>query len=189
MRVINQGKSLFACNDAKGECGSGAHNRSKVFTSQDVLELGLKLAQTHNASTAASGASADLWIGKYLLAYSCSPSDTRLVLGQITELINFLNADFCQILSVKQLACLLGYSRSHFTRLFKNSFGVPPATFLVYRRLEQACWAMGNTHSRLTDIALQFGFCDQSHFCRSFKREVGLSPNAWRSGQSGPQPG
>jgi AraC family transcriptional regulator len=39
---------------------------------------------------------------------------------------------------------------------------------------------MLNSDFSLTQIALEIGMCDQAHFCRTFRRVVGINPNAWR---------
>jgi AraC-like DNA-binding protein len=39
---------------------------------------------------------------------------------------------------------------------------------------------MLNSDFSLTQIALEIGMCDQAHFCRTFRRIVGINPNAWR---------
>jgi AraC family transcriptional regulator len=37
------------------------------------------------------------------------------------------------------------------------------------------------TDSPIVDIALATGFCDQAHFCRTFKRLTGMNPSELRS--------
>jgi AraC-like DNA-binding protein len=39
-------------------------------------------------------------------------------------------------------------------------------------------------HLPLSEIALECGFVDQSHFSRVFVRRVGVGPRAWRRGVS-----
>ena len=39
---------------------------------------------------------------------------------------------------------------------------------------------MANSDMALVDIALDVGFCSQSHFTEAFRRIVGLSPGQWR---------
>lgn len=154
-----------------------------VVTAQEVLQLGLEAAQRRCAAQPTYTRRPGVWLGNCLLSPASLPSDSYFALWQIRKLIEFLNTDVRPMLAVEQLAQVVGHSRSHFTRIFKHSFGVSPAMFLMYRRLEKVRWTMRNSHLRLTDIALEFGFCDQSHFCRSFKRQTGISPRAWRYGQ------
>ncbi|WP_460043079.1 helix-turn-helix transcriptional regulator [Pseudomonas sp. S2_H01] len=182
MSEVNQGEGVVVRYDVGGASAAVTSCKPTSVTSQEVLELGLKLAQTYSRVTPDRGSYPRVWLGNYLLNHFRSTSDNYLVVWQVKKIIAFLNAAVYPVLTVEQLASVLGYSRSHFTRAFRSSFGVPPATFLMYRRLEQVRWVMLHSHLKLTDIAFQFGFCDQSHFCRWFKREAGISPRAWRSG-------
>jgi AraC family transcriptional regulator len=47
-------------------------------------------------------------------------------------------------------------------------------------RIEYACNELATTESPIVDIALSAGFCDQSHFTRTFKRLTGLVPSQYR---------
>ena len=181
MSELSQGEGRVVRYDNGGARAAVTSCRPTSVTSQEVLELGLKLAQRYSRATLGEGSYPRLWLGNYLLNHFRSTSDNYLVVWQVKKLIGFLNTAVNPVLTVEQLASVLGYSRSHFTRAFRSLFGVPPATFLMYRRLEQVRWVMLHSHLKLTDIAFQFGFCDQSHFCRWFKREAGISPRAWRS--------
>lgn len=78
------------------------------------------------------------------------------------------------------LAAMLGLSVSHFSRAFKQTFGVPPRVYIVRRRIVAACAAMLTTDEPLTRIAHAHGFCDQSHFSRAFQLETGVAPQMWR---------
>jgi AraC family transcriptional regulator len=83
-------------------------------------------------------------------------------------------------LPVDKLARQLSLSASHFTRAFRETFAVPPHTYIVRSRLEMAQQLMLSTGDALSQIALACGFADQSHFSKAFRRGVGESPNAWR---------
>jgi AraC-like DNA-binding protein len=83
-------------------------------------------------------------------------------------------------LSLEQVAQECGLSTSHFARAFRQSTGVAPHRWLVQRRVEAAKELLRNRDLALTDVALQCGFADQSHFTRTFTRTVGSSPGTWR---------
>src|SRR5262249_24813659 len=83
-------------------------------------------------------------------------------------------------LATRELAALVSFSRSHFSRAFKRSLGLPPMAYVAKRRVERAKLMMISTGEQLTEIALACGFADQSHLIRSFRRVVGMSPGLWR---------
>lgn len=65
-------------------------------------------------------------------------------------------------------------------RLFEEHVGVSPR---MYKRICQfhAAFQQLNNHrfSKLSDIAYQYGFSDQSHFTRVFKEFTGLTPTGY----------
>ena len=64
--------------------------------------------------------------------------------------------------------------------MFKQSFGITPLAYVAHKRIEAARAMMCTTDEPLTHIAHAHGFCDQSHFSRTFRREIGMSPQSWR---------
>jgi AraC-like DNA-binding protein len=84
---------------------------------------------------------------------------------------------------IEGLAGTLGYSLSHFFRLFRRSFGMPPHRYVMHRRISLAQELLTQTNLDLACIALKCGFADQSHLCRNFHRIIGLPPGAFRMRQ------
>jgi AraC family transcriptional regulator len=83
-------------------------------------------------------------------------------------------------IGIRELAGNVGYSPSHFCRLFKRLFGTTPHSYVMGRRLALAQRLITTTSLCLTEIALQAGFADHSHLCRNFRRFAGLAPRAFR---------
>ena len=71
-------------------------------------------------------------------------------------------------------------SVSHFTRSFKETFGISTHQWLIQRRIEHAQQLLRQTTTPIVDIAMRSGFGDQAAFTRTFRQVVGLSPGRWR---------
>ena len=99
---------------------------------------------------------------------------------QIQRLDSFIDQHLDNPIRTPQLAAILNLSVSHFSHAFKQALGVAPLAYVARRRIESARKVMLSSPSSLTEIALGHGFCDQSHFSRTFRRETGLSPKMWR---------
>ena len=52
--------------------------------------------------------------------------------------------------------------------------------YIMQRRVGRAQELMLTSQLPLSQVALECGMSDQCHFCRVFRRVVGISPNAWR---------
>ncbi len=85
-----------------------------------------------------------------------------------------------ETLRLDDVARLAGLSRSHFSRCFRNSFGVSFVRFVAGRRVARAAQLLLAGEQALSEIALVCGFADQSHFTRVFGQVTGESPMAWR---------
>jgi AraC family transcriptional regulator len=85
----------------------------------------------------------------------------------------------------KDLAALVELSSFHFCRAFRDSFGESPHAYVTRRRIERAQGFMLTTNTSLSQIAMDCGLADQSHFNRLFRRFVGESPGAWRRARAG----
>jgi AraC family transcriptional regulator len=84
---------------------------------------------------------------------------------------------------VCDLSALVGRTEAHFSRAFKQSFGVAPHAYLLRRRVELASRLMIQSSTPLSEIALKCGFNDQAHLCKRFRQHTGATPAAWRRAQ------
>ncbi|HPN85064.1 MAG TPA: AraC family transcriptional regulator [Victivallales bacterium] len=85
-------------------------------------------------------------------------------------------------ISVDTLAEIAGYSRYHFSRIFKKHMGAPPAEFVNNLRLKQAILLLQTERLSIKEISERCGFRNISYFCQAFKREFGMSPGKFKSG-------
>jgi AraC-like DNA-binding protein len=85
-----------------------------------------------------------------------------------------------QHIELCDLAELTGLSPCHFSRAFKQSMGMPPHRYLMSRRVVEAARLIETTQMPMSEIALEVGFADQSHFTRVFTAQIGESPRRFR---------
>ncbi|MBA2488165.1 MAG: helix-turn-helix transcriptional regulator [Chloroflexi bacterium] len=77
-----------------------------------------------------------------------------------------------------ELATLTGLSKYHMVRSFRGEVGMTPHAYHVAGRVMRAKDELRRGR-RVAEVALQFGFADQSHFTRHFGRIVGISPSVF----------
>ena len=94
---------------------------------------------------------------------------------------DYVEAHLDEDLSLTMLADIACLSPYHFSRSFKEAAGVGPQRYVIQRRVERAKRLMRQTHQPLALIALEAGFGDQSHFTIAFRREIGVTPGAFRA--------
>jgi AraC-like DNA-binding protein len=94
----------------------------------------------------------------------------------LVEVHRIVCRDFREPLSVSKLAKSVGKHPVYLARVFKKQFGSDIKTYRDKLRLGYAFARKLNEDSRLTEIAHDSGFADQSHFNRKFKGVFGDSP-------------
>lgn len=96
------------------------------------------------------------------------------------DLQAYMNRNFRFNVTLERFAYLTGRSLSAFKRDFKKIFLDTPSRWLVQKRLQEAYFLLSNKDSRPSDIYLELGFEDLSHFSFAFKRKYGLNPSELR---------
>lgn len=103
-----------------------------------------------------------------------------LVAWQVGRVKSYIAANLAEPITIEDLAARTGLSASYFSRAFRVTFGEAPYVHVLRRRIERACDLMLATDDPLSQIAIDCGLADQSHFTRLFRRFLGTTPHAWR---------
>ena len=82
--------------------------------------------------------------------------------------------------TVADIAALSYYSEPHLYRLCKARFGMGPKQVIRQLRIERAKQLLSHTDWSLAELAQRLGFSDQFNFSNRFKKDVGISPMAFR---------
>ena len=93
-----------------------------------------------------------------------------------------MEANFRHSLPLNAFAKMCHRSLSSFKREFRRVYGITPAKWLIGRRLQCAAQMLRTTSMSITEIALECGFEEPSHFSRTFKTKFGSVPH--RSSQT-----
>lgn len=109
-----------------------------------------------------------------------SNSDIKNLLFDFSEphkidLKEFMNRNFMFNVSIEAFARLTGRSLSGFKRDFNKIFNMTPKQWLKERRLKEAYYLIKNKDKRPSDIYLDLGFENLSHFYFSFKQKFGVT--------------
>ncbi|MGP8308504.1 AraC family transcriptional regulator [Vibrio sp. YIC-376] len=84
--------------------------------------------------------------------------------------------DFPQTdVSLEELSKLAALSPFHLLREFQKQFGFPPHAFQIQQRLRMAKKLL-KQGGKISDVAQECGFHDQSHLHRHFKKAIGVTP-------------
>lgn len=98
-------------------------------------------------------------------------------LGRARDL---LHARFLERFGTAEVAREVGVHPVHLARVFRTHHGTTIGAYVRGLRLDWAAGRLARTGEPLSDIALEAGFSDQSHFTRAFKRHHGTTPDRFR---------
>lgn len=101
----------------------------------------------------------------------------------LSPIRNYLMANLSKSHTINYLAKRAGMSRFHFIRKYCQDTGLTPIQDLLQLRVEAACNLLITTKMPLKQIAQETGFCDEFYFSRTFRKHLGTTPGAFRSGR------
>ncbi|MEO5587099.1 MAG: methylated-DNA--[protein]-cysteine S-methyltransferase [Novosphingobium sp.] len=86
--------------------------------------------------------------------------------------------------SLDRLAEAVGYSPTHFQKVFKRAIGLSPAAFMRAVRLERAADAL-SAGETVTAAIYDAGYSAPSRFYAAGGERLGMTPSAWAAGGAG----
>ncbi|HTJ51647.1 MAG TPA: AraC family transcriptional regulator [Cyclobacteriaceae bacterium] len=93
------------------------------------------------------------------------------------NLEEFMQHNFHFNVSLNRLAYLSGRSLATFKRDFEKVFHTSPSRWLQQKRLQEAYYQIKEKGKKASDVYLEVGFEDLSHFSYAFKNAFGHSPS------------
>ncbi len=99
---------------------------------------------------------------------------------QVSRAIEYVGNHFSTPIRIKDLADVCNMSETHFRRLFVESMGVSPGSYINQVRIRAACEKLRKTKESVADIAESCGFSCLSTFNRNFQKYSGMTPNELR---------
>ena len=99
--------------------------------------------------------------------------------------VHYASSLFCRAphaTTVSQVIDKIGLSQRRFIELFRNQIGITPKAFCRVRRFQRVLQSVHRTRSvDWTDVALDCGYYDQSHFIHDFQAFSGFTPTVYHA--------
>ena len=99
----------------------------------------------------------------------------------IRDAYQYMDKHFCESCTLKEIADHVHLSANHLHTVFLHSEGMTPYEYVTQKRIERAKTLILLGESSLAQIALETGFCSQSHFAAVFKKSTGQTPARYRN--------
>lgn len=98
----------------------------------------------------------------------------------LRNVLSFIEENLGHELSLRAVAQVAGLSVSHFKALFRESVGQSVHRYLIRRRVERAAELLRERALPIGQVALEVGFCHQSHLAMHMRKLLGVSPSQVR---------
>lgn len=102
---------------------------------------------------------------------------------RLHKVFEFIELNFHQNISLKEVAQAVGYSSAYLTDLVRKITGKTVNNWIIERRLAQAGILLLETNNSVDDIALKVGYQNINHFYCQFRNYYKNTPRAWKEEQ------
>lgn len=109
-----------------------------------------------------------------------NPSKKKEYMETIMTACNYINENFTKAISLDDAADITGFSKFHFSRIFKQCMNMTFYEYLNNKRVSKAEELLAKSEYTVLDIALSSGFSSLSAFNRTFKSLKNCSPSEYR---------
>ncbi|MGN0507199.1 MAG: AraC family transcriptional regulator [Lachnospiraceae bacterium] len=96
------------------------------------------------------------------------------------NLLEYIDTHYTEDLTLEDMADIIGFSKYHFSRLFKQYTKFTFCDYLKHRRIQAAEMLLEQPEYSITEVALQSGFPSISTFNRIFKEQKNCTPTEYR---------
>ncbi|MBQ7299034.1 MAG: AraC family transcriptional regulator [Clostridia bacterium] len=103
---------------------------------------------------------------------------------KLKHVLSFIRGAYDRPITLDDMAAAAGMSPQYFCTFFKQMTDKTPLAYVNAYRIERASRKLLGTDLSVTDIAYSCGFNDLSYFIKTFKAEKGMTPRAFRRGET-----
>ncbi|RAT96330.1 AraC family transcriptional regulator [Brevibacillus sp. Leaf182] len=115
----------------------------------------------------------------FLLEQNLSPDLIPNKSKEVENSIRYIQQNYQENITVKQLAQLANVPSWQYTLLFRQLTGKKPLEYVTEQRIHHAKKLLKSSNDSLRDIASQVGFTDEYYFNRRFRKSTGYTPRQY----------
>lgn len=100
---------------------------------------------------------------------------------RMKEMLNFIQQNYAQPITISEIATAANISRSECFRCFAELSKISPVEYVTQFRLLEASQLLVTSDKSIADICYTTGFNNTSYFSKKFKMQYGMTPKEYRS--------
>lgn len=98
----------------------------------------------------------------------------------LSSVMKYIDQNFTEDISLDTLADVAGYSKYHFSRIFKKKQNISIVQYISRKRIKLAERLLIDPSLSITEVAMQSGFSSLTTFNRIFKAEKNCTPTEFK---------
>ncbi|MCH5340622.1 MAG: helix-turn-helix transcriptional regulator [Acetatifactor sp.] len=118
------------------------------------------------------------------LFHNARPYKQKEYINKFNNVMEYIDAHYMDEFTLDDIASANGFSKYHFSRLFKQYTGYSFCSYICRRRIKIAEELLEQPDLSITEIAMQSGFPSISTFNRVFRQQKNCSPSEYREKNS-----
>lgn len=107
-------------------------------------------------------------------------NDESNVDGISTEILEYIEENCYEKISLAEVATKSFYNPAYFGRLLKKHYGISFSTYIKQKRINKACELLLDDKFRVNEVFELVGYQDKSLFLRHFKDVMNMTPTEYR---------
>ncbi|MBW7452646.1 helix-turn-helix domain-containing protein [Paenibacillus sepulcri] len=188
--VIRQIEELFRGDAASGmssETLDALYHTLLGFVYQTVHHKGGSVKQLLGNSkwTEAAAATRSVtqflaWTRKLILSTAEYFDKTRTESSALVEKVNAYVESNLQSVTREELASAVYLNSAYLSRLYKRETGMSLMDYIISMKMNRAKQMLTKSNMKVSDICDSLGYENLSHFAKTFKKQVGITPQDFR---------
>lgn len=116
-----------------------------------------------------------------LLSYRSSQRETAAKVPiKLQQALEYIHSNFTTLTGIDEIASFCDVTATYLSRMFRESFGCTPNTYLNNLRISQAKYLL-SSGSTLTEACYRSGFNNYTYFISKFKSSTGITPAKFKT--------
>ena len=101
-------------------------------------------------------------------------------LETLKSVMRYIHEHYQEKIYLHDLARIANMNEQYFCRFFKSCLGRTPVSYINDYRLKQACLLLKHSQLPVTEVCMECGFSNLSHFTKEFKKAMKVTPSEYR---------
>lgn len=99
---------------------------------------------------------------------------------EFKAMLSYIQENYASKVSVEEIAGAGNVGKTLCGKLFKKYTNMTPGDYLIHYRVIKGTEMLKDPNQSITDIAFSLGFTGASHFTKTFRELIGMTPNQYR---------